>query len=254
MSSSSGGRLPAEPERLTDRSGVRQRAEAVGVEEISSPQATEVTHRAVQQTDAACADAVQPLGRRAIPSVVARAIRGEASALDSIVRAELPRVERLLRRMLGPRDDLDDLVQTVFLELCRALPGFRGDSALSTFVGGITVRVARRTLRPTAWARLTRPMEDEASEGVSADRPESNAIATERVRRLDRALAKLTPPKRMAFVLWAVDGADVASIAEAMDASVSATRSRIYYAQKELRALATLDPYLKELVEETNAR
>src|SRR6185436_12549426 len=73
-----------------------------------------------------------------IGALVMRARAGDASALESVVRQQLPRVERLLRRLLGHRADMDDLVQTVFLEMCRALPGFRGDSSFSTFVGGIT--------------------------------------------------------------------------------------------------------------------
>ena len=66
-----------------------------------------------------------------------------ARELDALLRAELPRVERLLVRILGPRQDLDDLVQTVFFEVLRAWPKFRGDSSASTFVGGIAVRVGR---------------------------------------------------------------------------------------------------------------
>ena len=45
---------------------------------------------------------------------------------------------------------------------------------------------------------------------------------------------------------------DVASIAETMGASISATRSRIFYAQKELKARAAADPYLREFVEESD--
>ena len=45
---------------------------------------------------------------------------------------------------------------------------------------------------------------------------------------------------------------DVATIAETMGASISATRSRIFYAQKELRARAAADPYLREFVEESD--
>src|SRR5262249_43850256 len=171
-----------------------------------------------------------------------------ASDIEQIARREMPRVEGLLRRLLGPRADMEDLVQNVFLEMCRALPNFRGDSSVSTFVGGITVRVARRAMRPSAWTRFRGPMPEVPP--VGPDRPEDNVVAGEQLRRLDVALAKLTADKRMAFVLWAVDGKDVDTIAEMVGASVAATRSRIHYAQKELKAHALSDPYLKDLVEE----
>jgi RNA polymerase sigma-70 factor (ECF subfamily) len=177
-----------------------------------------------------------------------RAGVSDAGEMERIARREMPRVEGLLRRMLGPRSDLEDLVQNVFLEMCRALPNFRGDSSISTFVGGITVRVARRAMRPSAWTRFRGPMPEVPPAGP--DRPEDNVVASEQLKRLDSALGKISADKRIAFVLWAVDGKDVETISEMVGASVAATRSRIHYAQKELKALAATDPYLKYLVEE----
>lgn len=199
--------------------------------------------RVVEPTPAKAASRLDP--------VVERARAGEAAALEEIARAELPRVERLLCRLLGRRADLEDLVQTVFLEMCRALPGFRGESALSTFVGGITVRVARRAMRPSAWDRFRGP-EPEVGP-VSSDEPDRNAVASEQLRRVHSVLDGISPNKRVAFCLWAFEGEDVATIAKTMGASVSATRSRIFYAQKELKAKAASDPYLRELVEESDA-
>ena len=155
-------------------------------------------------------------------------------------------MERLLRRLLGHRADMEDLVQNVFVEMCRALPAFRGDSTISTFVGGITVQIARRAMRPTAWVRFRAPMPEEQPAGP--DRTDDNAIAVEQLRRVDLALAKISPDKRIAFVLWAIDGKDVETVAKMVGASVAATRSRIHYAQRELKALAASDPYLSELV------
>jgi RNA polymerase sigma-70 factor (ECF subfamily) len=177
-----------------------------------------------------------------------RAGVSDAGEIERIARRELPRVEGLLRRMLGPRSDLEDLVQNVFLEMCRALPNFRGESSISTFVGGITVRIARRAMRPSAWTRFRGPMPEVPP--VGHDRPEDNVVAGEQLKRLDAALGKISADKRIAFVLWAVDGKDVETISEMVGASVAATRSRIHYAQKELKALAASDPYLKVLVEE----
>jgi RNA polymerase sigma-70 factor, ECF subfamily len=164
-----------------------------------------------------------------------------------MARRELPRVTRLLHRLLGPRKDMEDLVQTVFLEACRAIPGFRGDSSLGTFVGAIAVRVARRAMRPPAFvtrrdALTEEPVAPSGGEGVGA------VQASEQLRRLHLAMERLSEPKRVAFVLWALEGIEPAVIAEMTGASLPATRSRIFYAQKELREMAAGDPYLAELV------
>jgi RNA polymerase sigma-70 factor, ECF subfamily len=177
----------------------------------------------------------------------ARARKGDPDALDRIVRAELPRVERLLLRILGPRHDLEDLVQTVFLETCRALPGFRGESQLSTFVGGITVRVARRAMRSSPWWRRRGPMPEEEPASPSPS-PDSRAMAKEQLRRTRLALEKINPKKRIAFLLWALEGLSFEEIAALTESSVPATRSRIFYAQKELKKKAEHDPYLRDLI------
>jgi RNA polymerase sigma-70 factor (ECF subfamily) len=172
---------------------------------------------------------------------------GEPAALERLARAETPRVLGLLHSLLGPRADIEDLMQTVFLEACRALPGFRGDSAVSTFVGGICIRVARRAMRPTAWSRRRAEWEREP---VAIGNPEQAAQSAEQLRRVHLALSKLSSKKRAAFLLWSLEGLDVHAIAELMHASVPATKSRILYAQRELRKRAERDPYLRELVEE----
>lgn len=171
----------------------------------------------------------------------------DVEVLDGIVVSQLPRVERLLLRILGPRGDLEDLVQTVFLETCRAMPRFRGGCALSTFIGGITVRVARRAMRPSPWWRRRGAM---PAEEVRAPDPDLDrqVMASEQLRRVRAALTGMSPEKRIAFLLWALEGLSVAEIAGMTGASCSATRSRIYQARSALKAQAATDPYLKELI------
>lgn len=183
-------------------------------------------------------------------SLVARAQAGDAAALEELAREELPKVERLLLRLLGPRKDLEDLVQVVFLELMRSLTRFRGDSQFSTFVGGITVQVARRAMRRSAWDRRKMPMPDVEPPALDAS---VEVVVHQRAQlaALRRALEALSEDHRVALLLWALEGLEPKAIAELMGASVSATRSRIWWAQKYLKQQAASDPLLAELVEES---
>ncbi|GAB5542933.1 MAG: RNA polymerase sigma factor RpoE [Sandaracinaceae bacterium] len=176
--------------------------------------------------------------------LVRRAKGGDGHALRALAEGELPRVERLLGRMLGPRPDFEDLVQNVFLELCRALPSFREESRFSTFVGGITVRVARRALRPSAYQRRRAPMPLELV--GSEESPEHAASSRERLEGLHRALDALTAKKRIAFTLWALDGMSPEEIAELTDSKPHTVRSRIYHARHELMA----NPVVRSLLGE----
>ncbi len=173
----------------------------------------------------------------------ARTSEDDAS-VAALVRVELPRVERLLGRMLGPRSDLDDLVQSVFVEACRAFGHYRGQGTPGAFIGGIAVRVARRAMRGSAFSRHRAELAEDLPSACAS--PEEAYTRAQLMQRLRRALAKVAPKKRIAFTLWALEGLEVHEIAALTGASVAATRSRIFYAQKALKELAARDPVLRE--------
>ena len=176
---------------------------------------------------------------------VERAQRGDPQALDWLVRVHWDRVQRLILRMFGPRQDLEDLVQTTFLETLRALPNFRRESSLATFVSGIAVRVVMRARRPSKVARGSTSMEVRGEMPAQGPMADAELERQEALRRVQAILERVSEPKRMAFMLWAIEGMPVDQVAEAMQASVPATRSRIFYAQKAIKASAARDPYLR---------
>lgn len=180
------------------------------------------------------------------PDLIARAKSGDPDALETIVLTHAPRISGLLLKLLGPRQDMEDLVQNVFLEMCRAMPKFRGESSLSTFIGGITVRIARRAMRPVLWWTRRAPMPEEPISNTPS--PEESAIDRQRLLRVHAALERVGPKKRIAFILSELEGMSVQQIAELTGTSVDATRARIHHARKELRARAERDPYLRELL------
>ncbi|MBI4814894.1 MAG: sigma-70 family RNA polymerase sigma factor [Deltaproteobacteria bacterium] len=180
-----------------------------------------------------------------LPDTLSKGVRSaDPEALRSLVRKEAPKVAGLLVRLLGPRQDLEDLVQTVFLEVCRALPRFRGDSAASTFVGGITVQVARRAMKGTAWTRRrgTLPEVEPPSTEPGADRV---LDARAQLTRLQAFLADVPPKKRVAFLLWAVEGHSAEEVAQLTESSLATARKRIYDVRRDLRDRARADPMLE---------
>jgi RNA polymerase sigma-70 factor, ECF subfamily len=176
---------------------------------------------------------------------VSRAQAGDPAALDWLVRRHSALVERLLLRILGRRQDMDDLIQNTFVEALRALPSFRADSAIASFVAGITIRVARRALRPRLVTRFQTELAEEA-QGDGQPLADAQLAGQRRLARVRAALARLAEPKRVAFLLWSLEGLSPEKIAVLMDATLSATRSRIHYAQKELLARAEKDAVLHE--------
>ncbi len=159
----------------------------------------------------------------------------------------LKRVRCTLIKARVPQAELDDWVQIVFLEVLRSLPRFRGDSSFATFVGGVTRHVMRRSRRLSAWQRRTVPLEVEHLD-QSQSTPEEQLHRKEQLRRAQEALDRHSAKKREAFSKWAFEGKTPSKIASESGASAAATRSRIFYAQKELKARALRDEYLSDWV------
>jgi RNA polymerase sigma-70 factor, ECF subfamily len=160
----------------------------------------------------------------------------------------LPLVERVMMRVVGPGADLEDLTQVTFTETLRALPRFRGDASFKTWITSIAVHVAQHHLRAgrhRKFVALELVPEERVSAGPSD--PEGRLDERRLGRRLYELLDGIAPPKRVALLLFAVEGRPVEEVAALMGASQTATRSRVFFARRELRALIAADAQLTEL-------
>jgi RNA polymerase sigma-70 factor, ECF subfamily len=175
---------------------------------------------------------------------------GRREAVDDLFRSYGPMVERVIGRLVGPTSDFEDLVQTTFLEVLRNLERFRGEAKISTWLCGIAVHVAHHYLRAGKFRRhVPLELKDEelapTLEGASsADQSmDGRRLAT----KLDEALDRISPKKRNALLLYVVEERSYKEIAALMRATQTATRSRMYFARRELRKAIRRDPALREL-------
>lgn len=83
-----------------------------------------------------------------------------------------PRVLRYLARMVNKKE-AEDLTQDVFVRVERALPDFRGDSSLSTWIYRVATNVARDRLRQPSFKRMVSA--EESGDPVSERKPEPEA-------------------------------------------------------------------------------
>src|SRR6476469_10215963 len=88
--------------------------------------------------------ALDPAGEA---DLIDRCRRDEKSAHDELYHRFRRQVAGNLYRVLGDRNDLDDLVQEVFVIAFRGLQKFRGDARLSTWLYRICVNVALGKIR-----------------------------------------------------------------------------------------------------------
>jgi RNA polymerase sigma-70 factor (ECF subfamily) len=174
--------------------------------------------------------------------LVERCLAGDRAAQRHLFRAHRKRVHATLFRILGSNASMDDLVQEAFMNVFRSLRTYRGEASLGTWIDRCTVRVAyacisRRKTRPAQLALV----HDAPSADPSA---EQRAIAREAARHLYDALDRMDPKLRLSFTLHAIDGRSLAEVAELMDASLVATKTRVWRARHELAERARRDPVL----------
>ena len=187
--------------------------------------------------------AVQSLGsEEAARDLARRCVDGDRAAQTRLFREEVRRVHGLLYRVLGPNGPHEDLIQETFLRVFRSLAQFRGESQLTTWIGGIALNVAYGYLRsnPPPAVRLelvpdTRVDEMEAEQQVAA---------RQGLRRVYQLLERMDPRLRIAFTLHAIDGRPLREVAELMTASLVATKARVWRARRELDKRAKRDPLL----------
>src|SRR5438552_16194166 len=92
-------------------------------------------------------DSVGTLGPADEADLIQRCRADERAAHDELYPRFLRQVAGNLYRVLGDRDDLEDLVQEVFVIAFRGLERFRGDARLSTWLYRICVNVALGRIR-----------------------------------------------------------------------------------------------------------
>ena len=198
------------------------------------------------------ATSVRPLTSQeadAVPAYVTRAQSGDARAFEDIYRMHRRDVSRLAARLLGPRGDLEDVIQEVFIQVFRSLGSFRGDARFSTWLHRVTVNVTLMHIR----ALRSRPqLGNELLHEPAApeDSPADGAARAERLRALYKILDTLSEKKRAVFILHDIEGLAAAQVAKMVESNVLTVRTRLFYARKEVYAAMAQDPTLESIASE----
>ncbi len=167
---------------------------------------------------------------------------GDESAFQALVAEHQNRVVNVCFRFLRNEEDARDVAQDVFLDVYRALPAFRGEAALSTWIHRIAVTKSLDALRRS---KRKKRLESGGTVGSSED-VEREAVDTgpdpgraledgERADLLRRAVAALPRKQRIAVTLSKYEGMSSAEIAGILDTTPGAVDSLVHRAQAALR-------------------
>lgn len=177
-------------------------------------------------------------------ALVAGVRAGNSVAMAALYDRYVGDVKRILLHTLGPRLDLPDLVQDVFVNVLTSVRSLREAAALRSWLWQVTVRTARKHLRTNSrkwWLKLW-PQGDEL-ELQPASMLEENA--SEAVQATYRILAGMKPEERLVFSLRYVSGLELAEMAEACELSLSTLKRRLWRAEDRFFAEAKRDDALR---------
>jgi RNA polymerase sigma-70 factor (ECF subfamily) len=170
-------------------------------------------------------------------ALLSRAIDGDVDAFAELVRRYEHRVRAVLVRLLDDRRDVEEATQDCFVQAWRSLERFRGDSAVSTWLYRIAVNEALARLRRK---RLSTTELDEVREGerLAADvslEPQQAVEAGELEAFLADRIRALEPEYRAPLVLRDVVGFSNQEVADILELSLPAAKSRIHRARMQIR-------------------
>ena len=163
------------------------------------------------------------------------------SSFEEIVREHQAMVFRTLLRLTGSREHLDDLAQDVFLRLYRALPSFRGEALVTTYLYRIAVNVAQ-----DEWKRRRRDAQslvsisDETS-GWEERLPHPGRNAEEQMEEREFQLAveeqmqRLSQVERAVLVLYHQEERTYEQIALALGLPIGTVRTHLHRGRRKLR-------------------
>ncbi len=170
----------------------------------------------------------------ATDAVLARsAAGGDTRAFETIYRRHAGRVHGVIVRLVGAQGvRAEDLTQEAFVRAWQALPGFRFESAFSTWLHRLAVTTALMELR----RRRSGPRFDDDEDGLEdLGMADSAGKGTALSMDLQRAVATLPPRARAVLVLHDVEGWKHEEIAHELGMAIGSSKAQLHRARLLLR-------------------
>jgi RNA polymerase sigma-70 factor, ECF subfamily len=165
---------------------------------------------------------------------VLRFLEGDQEAFGQIVRRWEKRVYNLSWRMLGNREDAQDVVQETFLSVFKSLKHLRDPGSFATWM----YRIALNHCRLRRRSRASDLSLDDSASGQTGDQGKvfagmpaapQDPDSLEILDIVRKALTGLSEDHRTAIILKEYLGLSLEELADVMDCPLSTAKSRLYH-------------------------
>lgn len=161
-------------------------------------------------------------------------VQQQPVTLEALFRAYSSYVAAIALRLLGRDDDVDDVVQDVFLSAWKGATNLRDPGAIKGWLATVTVRTARRRLKMRRVKMFLRLDDDPDYGNVAAPgaSPEEKALLS----RVYVVLDGLPVDQRLAWTLRYVEREQLDDVARLCDCSLATAKRKIAAAQQAISA------------------
>lgn len=170
--------------------------------------------------------------------LISDCLAGDHAAFGTLVARYQDRLYNTVFRLVGNAEDARDAVQETFLSAYQSLAGFKGDSLFFTWLYRIAINHAismKRKQRVVLRLGSARGSGTEPADPSDAAQPGRALEMAEDERRIQEALARMSPEHRTVLILKDMEGRKYEEMAELLDVPVGTIRSRLHRARFELR-------------------
>lgn len=167
--------------------------------------------------------------------LIEASLKGSEKAFRQLVERHHPLAYSAVRSVMGDRDDVEDVVQEVFIKVYRALATFRTDARFSTWLYRIARNEAVSAVRKRTLSGP--PIEETVLESSSASRPDEQFRAEEEREVMSRCLEQLDDHYRTVLELRYLGERSYQEISEAMELPIGTVKSYIHRAKADLKRI-----------------
>ncbi|HEX5032702.1 MAG TPA: sigma-70 family RNA polymerase sigma factor [Candidatus Eisenbacteria bacterium] len=171
--------------------------------------------------------------------LVRKSQQDDERAFGELVSRYESKVYSLALKMLRNPEDAEDVLQDTFLRAYRGIKSFKGNSTFSTWIYRITANSALMRLRKRQLPTVSIDDADEREAPINiadwAPGPVEQMLNQETQAAMTEAIDALPPEFRQVFVLRDIEELSNAEVAEILDLSVAAVKSRLHRARLKVR-------------------
>lgn len=160
--------------------------------------------------------------------------RGTPGAFDDLMALYQRDVYRIAYRLTGSAGEADDVAQETFVRAWKALPGFRGEASLRSWLLRIASNLSLNVVQSARVARRQPGGLESAAPAVPAQ-AESSLLARERQERLGPAIRALPDRQRMTLLLRIDQGLMFKEIAKMMGCTTGTAKANFHHAVAALK-------------------